>query len=534
MPNPQAPSKTKLQQWREDPFLFQRDLWPHVEFFDKQRDMIASVCNNKETQVVAGNMLGKDFTSAFIMLWFFITHYHLSRKRPWVRCVTTSVKGDHLRVLWAEAARFLDSSRVPLLSTQGGPFVLLNQELRHVSERDLRNPINYLLGQVSAKGEGMSGHHAENTLFIADEASGVDQVAYEHAIEWAKKTLIFGNPNPCTNFFYHGVKGGDLLSAVRPGRYDRKVIRICAEDSPNVKLALLEIQKGLAPSLRQVVPGALSYPEYKFRRDNWDPVLQTIKLDACFYEGADALLCPPEWLNGAEALAATQQRPRRGLAMGIDTAEGGDSTVWAIGDKDGLIKLVSLKTPNTAEIAGRTIALQKEYQIEDKMVLFDRGGGGQVHYDYLRERGHKYRVVSFGEAANPEKVRHRKLFDQKKYESEQRYTYKNKRAQMYHLLRLKIDPNLNRERDEDAPQSRFGLPAEYTELRRQLSQIPMLYDEEGRIYLPPKRKKPGTTNSNVVSLEEILGCSPDEADAVAMMVYAMDPTSQKISLKPMF
>lgn len=533
MPSLLTPNKTKMEQWREDPFLFQRDLWPHVSFFDKQRDMIASVRDNKETIVIAGNMLGKDFTSAFIMLWFFITRYHLSRNRPWVRVVTTSVKSDHLRVLWAEAARFLDSSRVPLLSTQGGSFVLLNRELRHVSERDLRNPINYLLGQVSAKGEGMSGHHAENTLFIADEASGVDQVAYEHAIEWAKVILIFGNPNPCTNFFYQGVKGGDLKSVVHD-RYDRKIIRICAEDSPNVKLALEEIKLGRQPSLRQVVPGALPYHEYRFRRDNWDPVLQCIKLDACFYEGADALLCPPEWLNEAEAIASTQIRPRKAKAMGIDTAEGGDDTVWAIGDEDGLIKLVSMKTPNTAEIAGRTIALQREYGIEDSMVLFDRGGGGQVHYDYLRAQGHKYRTVSFGEAANPEKVRHKKLFDQKKYDAEQRYAYKNKRAQMYHLLRQRIDPNKNRMSDSDPLQGRFGLPAEYTELRRQLSQIPMLYDEEGRIYLPPKRKKPSVNSSSVVSLEEILGCSPDEADAVALMVYAMDPISQRITLKPMF
>lgn len=517
----------KMEQWRQDPLLFQRDLWPHVSFFDKQREMIESVRDNKETVAVAGNMLGKDFTAAFIMLWFFITRYHPSRTRPWVRVITTSVKADHLRVLWAEAARFLDSSRMPLLYSQGGSFVLMSQELRHISERELKNPINYLLGQVSAKGEGMSGHHAENTLFIVDEASGVDQVVYEHATEWAKTVLILGNPNPCTNFFFHGVKAGDLPSKTRSG-LDRKIIRICAEDSPNVKLALGEIELGRHPSLRRLVPGALPYEEYKFRRDNWDPVLQCIKLDACFYEGADTLLCPPEWLNAAEAVASTQPRPRRGEAMGVDTAEGGDSTVWTIIDKDGIIRQVSEKTSNTAVIGGRTLALAQEYNIPAKMVVFDQGGGGQVHADYLRQKGFKCRTVSFGEAVMPEKVRHLKPWETKQHERQQRYTYKNRRAQMYHMLRLKIDPTGN-----DPPQTKFGIPVDLKELRRQLSQIPMLFDEEGRIYLPPKRKKPGSSAS-VTTLEEILGSSPDEADSLVLAIYALDPKSQKIVLKGMF
>lgn len=522
--------KNLLKIWRDDPLKFQQALWPHVQFFDKQRDMIMSVRENKETIVVAGNMLGKDFTAAFIVLWYFICHYRISRERPWVRIITTSVKADHLRVLWAEIVRFISRSKLPLLVEKGGPLLLLNMEIRHESERDLRNPINYLLGQVSAKGEGMSGHHAENGLLVIDEASGVEQIVHEHASEWADKLLIFGNPNPCNNFFIKGVKAGDQKVSVGTG-YDRKIIKIRALDSPNVKLALLEKKLGRKISLRKLVPGVMPYDEYIYRRKNWDKVMQCIKLDAEFYEGAEVLLCPPEWLNLSEAYAATLTSDRAGTAMGIDTAEGGDNTVWSICDNKGLIKQISMKTPDTAIIGGKTIALMQEYRVPANKVMFDQGGGGQEHADYLRAQGHHVKTVSFGEAVAPDPVRHLKPFETKQIERRERYTYKNRRAHMYYLLRQRLNPYGKGEQ----MQSRFGLPVEYVELRRQLAPLPMLFDEEGKVYLPPKRKKPNSpVNTSVQCLEEILGCSPDEADSLVLAVYAMDPASKGIVLRPMW
>lgn len=75
------------------------------------------------------------------------------------------------------------------------------------------------MGRVAARGEGMLGHHVAErgdgvprTLFVADEASGVDDVSYDRADTWAKRKLVIGNPYPCNNFFYKGVKGGDVAS----------------------------------------------------------------------------------------------------------------------------------------------------------------------------------------------------------------------------------------------------------------------------------------------------------------------------------
>jgi hypothetical protein len=65
----------------------------------------------------------------------------------------------------------------------------------------------------------------------------------------------------------------------------------------------------------------------------------------------------------------------------------------------------------------------------------------------------------------------------------------------------------------------FGIPREYGELRRQLEPLSLDYDKEGRLVLPPKNKP--SAESTVVCLQELLGCSPDEADSTVLAVFGM-------------
>jgi len=91
-------------------------------------------------------------------------------------------------------------------------FFIQHRHLALPVEREAKNPLNYLVGRVSQKGEGLAGHHAEFTMFVGDEASGLDNEAYQAAQGWAKYMLIIGNPNPTRNFFYRAVTAGDLLA----------------------------------------------------------------------------------------------------------------------------------------------------------------------------------------------------------------------------------------------------------------------------------------------------------------------------------
>lgn len=298
-------------------------------------------------------------------------------------------------------------------------------------------------------------------------------------------------------------------------RYHRRVIRIRAEDSPNVRIALLQHKMGWPITGETVVPGVLSWDEYVRRRSTWDKIRQTVGLDAEFYEGAEVLLYPPDWLNRAEAAAdSLGDRFRPGKAIGVDPAEGGDSTCWAVVDRQGLIHLESLKTADTAVIPNHTLALMTRYGVKAADVVFDRGGGGKQHADLLRARGHPVRTVAFGESLSLEPRRAMVPIGEKKDVREERYEYKNRRAQMYGELRELLDPS--------NPFGPFALPARYDELRRQLAVIPLWFDEEGKLILPPKNRRPDAAeHSTKVTLVDLIGHSPDEADALVLAVHGL-------------
>lgn len=193
-----------------DPLKFAGLLWPDVTFYREQKEIIYSVVENHETFVTAGNMLGKDFVAAFIVLWFFLSRHPC-------RVITTSAVEHQLEgVLWGEMRRFMQNSKYSLDYRLGGPLVINHLHLKKVVGNQVCG-ISYVVGTVAKKGEGMLGHHVADvgdgiprTLFIADEASGVEDISYERADTWARRKLIIGNPYPCNNFFYKGVKGGDI------------------------------------------------------------------------------------------------------------------------------------------------------------------------------------------------------------------------------------------------------------------------------------------------------------------------------------
>lgn len=510
----------------EDPFLFKELCWPQIQFYDDQAEIIESVKDNIETYAPAGNMLGKDFVSGFLAVWFFAS-------RSPVRVVTSSVDHSQLKgVLWGEIRRFIDTSEYDL------GFNINDLMIRQLRPDGSNEPRSEMIGRVAQKGEGLLGRHVERgpnnqpkTLAIIDEASGFEDIHYNSIVTWAHRVLIIGNPYPCENFFKRGVKAGDLEDTTRPGKYFRKVIKIRAERSPNIRLALEEIKAGKKPSGREIVPGVMSWSEYQYRRATWDEMKQCIGLDAEFYEGKEVKLYPPDVLAAAVRKAAALSKSGRiAQAIGVDTGEGGDSTVWTVVDHLGIIEQISIKTSDTSVIPGRTIALIEQYGVHPGRVLFDSGGGGKEHVDILRAQGYDVKAIPFGGSPTgpDEYAMWKRMPDERKAEKEQRQEYKNRRAEMYgeasKILRGVHTSGIG----EDG----FGIPEEYAELLRQLSHIPKLYDGEGRSYLPPKSKS--SPNYTGVTLVGMIGNSPDEADSFVLAVFGMVWVETVVDIAPMF
>lgn len=213
-------------------------LWPEVEFYDLQWEaMVESVRRSVETVVVAGNKVGKDFGAGFTCLtffcfpWVYVTPEYVemveaTTPRGWpielrhtCRVITTSAAGEHLMVLWGEVARFLETARQPMLVARGGPLILNDLQLTYASEehKPLNDRMNYMIGQVAAKPEKFSGHHAKYNLFAVDEASSMENKFYERTLPWTShpggRRLLWGNAEAGENVFKKHFRAGNLSRA---------------------------------------------------------------------------------------------------------------------------------------------------------------------------------------------------------------------------------------------------------------------------------------------------------------------------------
>jgi|SRR5262252_2354335 len=337
--------------------------------------------------------------------------------------------------------------------------------------------------------------------------------------------------------------------------YFRKVVRIRATDSPNVRYALAERAAGRTPTGRTIIPGVLPWDEYLARLALWDEVMICIGIEAQFYKGATVLLYPPQWLDRAHAYwTKVHGTTRRGLALGIDTGEGVANTSLCVVDNYGIIEMLSQRTPDTSDIVGLVIGIGTRHGVDPSRWVFDRGGGGKQIADQMRagvgRDGKRYPVqtVGFGESVLADLKRGLKRIEERMDEREDRYTYKTRRSEMYGTLRLLLDParlsdptagGLLPERSPGA----FAMPPPtagpvYAELRRQLAKIPLLYDKEGQLYLPPKNPpagsaRPGeivgmgTQRETRVTMTSLLGHSPDEADALVLAVHGLTHTPRQ-------
>lgn len=507
-----------------DPLKLIRTFWPNVVLYREQRDILYHVEETPETVVPAANQLGKDFISALIVLVFYL-------RRRSARVVTTSVDFPQLeKVLWGEMAGFIASAeykgkRVKL------PLKINHMEIKRYIRPGEIDPKGYLIGRTASDQAGLQGHHLArgpggqaSTLAVYDEASGIAPDMFQATAAWRHRCLIIGNCFPCRNYFYQSSKEGDLFD---PETNDliRKVIRIKAEDSPNVRLALAEKEAGKEISHEEIIPGVVSYRDYNLRRATWNPMSQSIGLDAEFYEGADVKLYPATFID-ASRNRAQKNTDNVSYSIGVDPAAGGDSTSFACSSKTKLLNLFSRKTKDTMDIVDATIKLISTTGVDANMVGIDAGGGGLQIAHQLRRKGYEVRTVNFGAAFKLSKRAGVAPVRVRNEAEEKMQAYKNKRAFMYHLLRLRMDPGSGYELfDIPLRFLRYATDEKSCTLREQMEPIPYLFDSKGVIHMLSKSRKSrvdGQPEDKEITLTQLIGHSPDELESVIislMMQY---------------
>ena len=498
-----AENERRLGDQFADPLKFVKLCWPELVLYDKQVQILLSVRDNVETFVHAANETGKTCIAAIVALWFFAS-------RTPARVITSaSVERQLKEVLWSEINERIRTSRVRF------PFVPAYLQCRKRIDGQI-SPMDYLIGHVTSAVENFQGHHLPHdkprVLFIGDEASGIADEFKEASESWAHRTLMIGNPLNCTNFFYRMCKEGDIEDPAGGPGLLRKVVHISGDDSPNVKMARRRIAVGLPPG-DPIVPGLLSLEEFLRRERVWDPVQQQMRLHGRFYEGELRMMFPPAWLEHAMSRERwedlnTGDEERKVEAIGVDVAAGGrDKSAWALIDRFGVLSHFVKDTPDTMEVADITMGLIDDHRLAPSRVAMDVGGGGKGVADYMLRKGVKIKTISFAESPGEPGTKRRRRYR----ETDPKQAYRNRRAEMYGELRDRMRPT------EDS----FQLPPDAHELRQELAVLPLQFDQEGKLFLPPKDPSRTSQQAGQVSLFSLLGRSPDRADALVLAVHAL-------------
>jgi len=199
--------------YAEHPVEFVEDLIG-VRPDEEQAAILKSVADNPMTTVRSGHGVGKSAVEAWTVIWFMVT-----RPFPKIPC-TAPTQHQLFDILWAEISKWLRNN-----SALANELIWTKEKLymkNHPEEW-------FAVARTASKPDALQGFHAENLLFIIDEASGVDDKIFEPVLgalsSSGSRLLMCGNPTQLSGFFYdsHNKNRGSYRAMHIDGRKSSRV-----------------------------------------------------------------------------------------------------------------------------------------------------------------------------------------------------------------------------------------------------------------------------------------------------------------------
>lgn len=158
---------------------------------EEQAKILRSVAKNPMTSVRSGHGVGKSTVEAWVVIWFMVT-----RPFPKIPC-TAPTQHQLFDILWAEVSKWLRNNKA------------LANELVWTKEKVYMRGYPeewFAVARTASKPDALQGFHAEDVLYIIDEASGVDDDIFEPVLGALStpgaRLLMCGNPTQLSGFFY--------------------------------------------------------------------------------------------------------------------------------------------------------------------------------------------------------------------------------------------------------------------------------------------------------------------------------------------
>lgn len=347
-----------------------------AHLWTKQREIVRSVRDNRQTAVRSCHGPGKTFTAAAIVLWFLYCF-------PESRVVTTATKWSQVKnLLWHEVNQLHQRARI-----QGGlGGVCLQTQLYLPDGR-------YALGLSTRPGqeESFQGHHAPHILLLYDEASGIPEPIYEagegYMTTAGARKLLIGNPTRAEGAFY---------KAFHSERDKYSTHHISAFECPAFTGE---------PVPQRIAPRLVSQEWVEERRSAWEgTALWDVKVEGNFSKRADDTVISLGQLEAALGREVVEPPPDRMAVVACDVARfGSDETVIStkVGQEVAFPEGGIYQGKDTVETAGRVKRVYNELREgrgQARVVVDDTGVGGGVT-DILRAQGVPVTAFNAGETA---------------------------------------------------------------------------------------------------------------------------------------
>lgn len=359
-----------LLAWKADPVIFIEQVWGRYKregdltlMDDWQVDASRAVVTESNISIRSGHGVGKTSWLSWMIIWWM-----LFKEEPRIPC--TAPTAHQLNdALWGEIAKWY--KRLP---------PELRKELEVKAERleAVRNPKEYYSTARTARKEqpeAFQGYHAGDLLFIADEASGIDDIIFQvgegSMSTHGAKTILTGNPTRTSGYFF------DSHNRMRGNWWTRKV---SCEDAKMVDKA---------------------YIDRMAKRYGRDSNVFKVRVLGDFPDSQDDAVIPLQLLESAVARDVEQVDGK--VIWGVDVARfGDDESALAKRRKNTCLGVTSWKGKDIMQTTGIVVNEFNETPPEDRpdMICVDVIGVGAGVCDRLAEQGLPVKGVNVAETAS--------------------------------------------------------------------------------------------------------------------------------------
>jgi hypothetical protein len=350
-----------VERYFDKPVLFVEELLgANPDYW--QAEVLRSVVTNDNIAIRSGHGVGKSAFLAWTILWWLMTRHPAK-----VAC--TAPTAHQLEdVLWGELAKW--HRKLP---------DLMQRVLSMKSSRlDLSGSPNesFAVARTARKEkpEAFQGFHSDNMLFIADEASGIENVIFEVG-EGAMstpgaKTILTGNPTRNDGYFH---------AAFHKNRSLWEVFQVSCQNSKNVDPSYIEEMK-------------TKYGE--------DSDIYRVRVLGEFPAASSLQFIHSDLVEEAQE-REEQCLLHDPMILGVDVARFGDdqSIIFPRRGRDArTFPLQKYRNLDTMQLAARVAEAVREYKPD--AVFVDGGGVGGGVVDRLNQLSIDCIEVNFGSKAD--------------------------------------------------------------------------------------------------------------------------------------